>query len=165
MPSLEELSLSNTSTHAPKARGNEHSIPRQEGPTPWADRSLSEVPNYGDTLIWPGEDDETVLIVAICCVREHEQSTQGILSQTNSKPLSEADEGEVWGSQMPPNTGLIRIFTVAALRLHVKGAAHLQADKATTMEGVASTHIHPSSGTTKTEEKKIIFRREEGRVS
>ena len=46
-----------------------------------------------------------------------------------------------------------------------RGAAHIQADKATTvMEGVASTHIHPSSGSTKTEEKKIISRREKGRV-
>ena len=59
-----------------------------------------------------------------------------------------------------------RFFMDSALKLYAEGAAHTQADRATTAtEGVASILMHPGLGATTKKEKKTISRREEGRVS
>ena len=49
--------LNSTSTPAPEMQNGSGSTPTHSRMTPWADRSLTEVPNYEETIVWPDEED------------------------------------------------------------------------------------------------------------
>ena len=56
--SAEALSLSNTSTPAPELQRDGDWTPIHERMALWADRSVNSVPDYGEAIIWPDEEDE-----------------------------------------------------------------------------------------------------------
>lgn len=49
--------LNSTSTPALEVQNGSDSTPMHSRSTPWADRSLTEVPNYEETIVWPDEED------------------------------------------------------------------------------------------------------------
>ena len=46
-----------TSTPAPEVQNGSASTPMHSGSTPWADRPVTEVPNYEETMIWHDDED------------------------------------------------------------------------------------------------------------